>query len=74
MTRGLIVAFLLVFGTAPALAQAAAGDVVRYAQHASESSDSESGGHALDSGPIASEDEIGESVSEGGQCAQGGSA
>lgn len=74
MTRGLIVAFLLVFGTAPALAQAAAGEAVRYAQHASELSDSESGGHALDSAPIAPEEETDESASEGGQCAQGGSA
>jgi len=65
--RGLVVAFLLLFGSAPALSLVIAGEAVRYAQHGnSDLADIESGGHAIDSGPIAPEEEI--SDNEGGQC------
>jgi hypothetical protein len=65
--RGLVVAFLLLFGSAPALSLVIGGEAVRYAQHGnSDLTDIESGGHAIDSGPIAPEEEISES--EGGQC------
>jgi hypothetical protein len=63
--RGLIVAFLLLFGSSPALSLATAGEAIRYAQHGnSDLADTEGGGHALGSGEIAPEEEAG----EGGQC------
>lgn len=69
--RGLAVAFLLLFGSSPALAHVNAGEAVRYAQHGNSGlSDTESGGHAIGSGEIAPEEE----ASEGGQCTQAGSA
>jgi hypothetical protein len=65
--RGLIVGFLLLFGSSPALSLATAGEAIRYAQHGnSDLADTEGGGHALGSGEIAPEEEAG----EGGQCTQ----
>src|SRR3990172_10928848 len=65
--RGLIVGFLLLFGSSPTLSLVTAGEAVRYAQHGnSDLADTESSGHAIGSGEIAPEEE----ASEGGQCAQ----
>ena len=62
---GLLVGFLLLFGSSPALSLATAGEAIRYAQHGnSDLADTEGGGHALGSGEIAPEEEAG----EGGQC------
>jgi hypothetical protein len=66
--RGLIVAFLLLFWSSPVLPGVDRGEWVRYAQHASDLSDSGGGGHALDSGPIDLEDETRESDSGSGPC------
>src|SRR5688500_4975729 len=49
--RGLIVAFLLLFWSSPALPEVDRGAWVRTAQHAAQP-ESGGGGHALDSGPI----------------------
>jgi hypothetical protein len=66
--RGLIVLFLLLFPAVPAHA-ADHGDAVWLAQHAADRMD-RGGGHALDSGPIASEDDAAETDSEPKQCAR----
>src|SRR3972149_7258269 len=69
--RGLAVAFLLLFWSSPALPQVNAGEAVRYAQHGnSDLSDTEGGGHAIGSGEIAPEEEVG----EGGQCTKAAGA
>jgi hypothetical protein len=68
--RGLLVVFLLLFGSSPALPETNPGEAVRVAQHAaSQPSDVKSDGHALDSKPITSEEE----PSEGGGGGNGGS-
>jgi hypothetical protein len=65
--RGLAVVFLLFFWTSPALPQVNAGEAVRYAQHGNSNlSDNEGGRHAIGSGEIAPEEEVG----DGGQCTQ----
>ena len=66
--RGLAVAFLLLFWSSPALPQVNAGEAVRYAQHGNDApSGNDSDGHAIGSGEIAPEEEVGES----GQCVAG---
>ncbi|MBC8013937.1 MAG: hypothetical protein H7X74_07660 [Methyloceanibacter sp.] len=70
--RGLAVVLLLFFWSSPALPQVNQGEAVRYAQHGnSDQSDSEGGGHAIHSGPIAPEEEASgsQSQSESSQCA-----
>jgi len=74
--RGLAVVLLLCFWSSPALAQVDQGEAVRYAQHGnSDQSDSGGDGHAIHSGPIAPEEQAGESQSqsqsqsESSQCA-----
>jgi len=67
--RGLVVAFLLFFWSSPALPESPRGEAVRLAQHGiSDVTDTGGGGHALDSGPIASEEEVGQSGGESSQC------
>jgi hypothetical protein len=66
--RGLVVAFLLLFWSSPALSEAPQGAWVRTAQHASELPESGGAGHALDSGPMDLEAETGKSDSDSGPC------
>jgi hypothetical protein len=66
--RGLIVLFLLVFWPSSALPATPQEEPVRLAQHAPVE-DSGAAGHALDSGPIAAEDEGGEADGGSEQCA-----
>lgn len=69
--RGLIVLFLLFFWPSPALPTSHQGEPVRLAQHAADMEDSGAGGHALDSGPLAAEDESDETNGGSDQCAAG---
>jgi hypothetical protein len=64
--RGLLVVFLLLFWSSPALPETDRGEAMRLAQHAaSEPNDFKSDGHALDSKPIASGEEPDETGGEG---------
>jgi hypothetical protein len=66
--RGLIVAFLLLFWSSPALPEVDRGAWVSHAQHAADQPDSGGGGHALDSGPIDSEVTGDETDGSAGPC------
>jgi hypothetical protein len=73
--RGFLVAFLLLFWPSPALPATPQGEGLRLAQHGNlESADTEGGGHALDSGPIAPEEEVSQDGGESDQCDAAGPA
>ena len=70
--RGLFIAFLLLFWSSPALSELHQAETVRLAQHGnSEVLEAQGGGHALDSGEAAPEEEV---ASEPDRCTQMGAA
>jgi hypothetical protein len=70
--RGFIVLFLLPFWPSPVLPGVSGAEPVRLAQHAPVQ-DSGAAGHALDSGPIAAEEESSQAGAGTGQCDGAGS-